>query len=85
MFTRQYANFFSHTLAVSLGKLDLDLTSTNPFAVQVVEGVFCIPDIFERAVLLRPFILKFGKQGQKSGHMHNSHKEKAATQVDSSK
>lgn len=47
-----------HTLSVSLGKLDLDLTPANPFAVQVVKSVLCVSHIFKRAVLLRPFIFQ---------------------------
>lgn len=34
-------------LSVPLGELDLNLTPTNPFMVQVVESVLCIPDIFK--------------------------------------
>lgn len=68
-----------HTLAVSLGELDLDLTPTNPFPIQVVKSIFCIPDIFKHAELLRPFILKLVKLGQEAAHMHNNYKEQAAT------
>lgn len=32
------------TPAVSLGKLDLNLAPTNPFRIQVVKGIFYIPD-----------------------------------------
>lgn len=35
-------------LAVSLGELDLNLAPANPFPVQVVKSVLCIPDIFKR-------------------------------------
>jgi len=35
------------SLAISLSKLDLDLTPANPLPVQVVKGVLRIPDIFE--------------------------------------
>jgi len=34
-------------LAVSLGELDLNLAPANPFPVQVVKSVLCIPDIFK--------------------------------------
>lgn len=33
--------------AISLRKLDLDLTPTNAFPVQVVQSVFCISDILK--------------------------------------
>lgn len=36
-------------LAISLGKLDLDLAATNPFAVQVVQGIFGIAYVFKLA------------------------------------
>lgn len=61
-------------LAVSLGELDLNLAPANPFPVQVVKSILCIPDIFKRAVLLRPFIFKLGTLGQKEDctHMRNN-------------
>lgn len=34
-------------LSVPLGELDFDLTPTNPFVVQVVKSILCIPDIFK--------------------------------------
>lgn len=34
-------------LAVSLCKLDLNLAPANPFTIQVVKSIFCIPDIFK--------------------------------------
>lgn len=63
-------------LSVSLSKLDLDLTPTNPFTVQVVKSVFCIPHIFKCATLLRPFIFLISRVGtEKSAHMHNNYKK----------
>ena len=57
------------TLSVSLGKLDLDLTPTNPFTVQVVKSVLCVTHIFKHAELLRAFILKFEMVGQRMLHI----------------
>lgn len=45
------------TLSISLCKLDLDLTSTHPFSVQIVQSVLCVTDIFEHAVLLRFLVI----------------------------
>lgn len=35
------------TLAVPLCKLDFDLPATNPLAIQIVESVLSVTDIFE--------------------------------------
>ena len=71
------------TLPVSLGELDLDLTPTNPFTVQVVKSVLCVTHIFKRAELLRAFILKFEMVGQIMLHIFTTTitKKKAATQI----
>lgn len=41
------------TLSVSLSKLNLDLPSTDPLSVQVMQGVFCVSHVLEPARLLR--------------------------------
>lgn len=47
-----------HTLSVSLSKLNLDLPSTDPLSVQVMQGVFCVSHILKPARLLRLCFLK---------------------------
>lgn len=85
MYAAQIGMQIVYTLSVSLGELDLDLTPTNPFTVQVVKSVLRIPHIFKRAVLLRPFILIFGQLGQRRLHTCTTiTKKEAATQVNSS-
>lgn len=76
MYVAQIGMQIVHTLSVSLGELDLDLTPTNPFTVQVVQSVLCIPHIFKRAVLLRPFILEiWDTEGCTHAQQKDTHKK----------
>ena len=61
------------TLSVPLGELDLDLTPTNPFMVQVVKSVLCIPDIFKCSCIVKGFYFEMWRVGtEKAAHMHNN-------------
>lgn len=42
-----------HTLSVSLSELYLDLTSTDPLSVQIMQGIFCVSHILEPAAAVK--------------------------------